>query len=90
MDAAKTGLRNPGAAGQMPIAATASTTRSRWLRQQRGLQWGSGTDVARESPDLVLIGSYLSKFAQTLRIARRCRVVIHAITTLRRCWRSET
>ena len=37
---------------------------------------GSGTDVARESSDVILIGSDLSKLVETLRIARRCRGVI--------------
>ena len=37
---------------------------------------GSGTDVARESAKVVLIGSDLSKLVETLRIARRCRRTI--------------
>jgi Cu+-exporting ATPase len=37
---------------------------------------GSGTDVARESSDIVLIGSDLTKFVETVRIARRCRRTI--------------
>jgi cation transport ATPase len=37
---------------------------------------GSGTDVARESADVVLIGSDLSKLVETLRTARRCRSTI--------------
>ena len=37
---------------------------------------GSGTDVARESSDVVLIGSDLSKFVETVRIARRCHRTI--------------
>jgi len=37
---------------------------------------GSGTDVARESADVILIGSDLSKLVETLRIARRCRGII--------------
>ena len=37
---------------------------------------GSGTDVARESSDIVLIGSDLTKFAETVRLARRCRRTI--------------
>jgi heavy metal translocating P-type ATPase len=41
-----------------------------------GVAMGSGTDVARESADVVLIGSDLSKFVETLRIARRCRRTI--------------
>ena len=41
-----------------------------------GVAMGSGTDVARESSDIVLIGSDLSKFAETVRIARRCHRTI--------------
>jgi P-type Cu+ transporter len=41
-----------------------------------GIAMGSGTDVARESADVVLIGSDLSKFVETLRIARHCRGII--------------
>ncbi len=37
---------------------------------------GSGTDVARESANVVLIGNDLSKFVDTLQIARRCRRII--------------
>ncbi len=41
-----------------------------------GIAMGSGTDIARESADVILIGSDLSKFVQTLRIARRCHDII--------------
>lgn len=41
-----------------------------------GIAMGSGTDVARESADVVLIGNDLSKLVETLRIARRCRRTI--------------
>lgn len=41
-----------------------------------GIAMGSGTDVARESADVILIGSDLSKLVETLRVARRCRVII--------------
>lgn len=41
-----------------------------------GVAMGSGTDVARESSDIVLIGSDLGKFVQTVRIARRCHRTI--------------
>jgi Cd2+/Zn2+-exporting ATPase/Cu+-exporting ATPase len=41
-----------------------------------GIAMGSGTDVARESADIILIGNDLSKFVETLRIARRCRGII--------------
>ena len=41
-----------------------------------GVAMGSGTDVARESANVVLIGNDLSKFVDTIRIARRCRGII--------------
>jgi len=41
-----------------------------------GVAMGSGTDVARESADVVLIGSDLSKFVDTLRVARQCHRII--------------
>ena len=41
-----------------------------------GIAMGSGTDVARESADVILIGSDLSKLIETLRLARRCRGII--------------
>jgi heavy metal translocating P-type ATPase len=41
-----------------------------------GIAMGSGTDVARESADVILIGSDLSKLVETLQIARRCRGII--------------
>ena len=41
-----------------------------------GVAMGSGTDVARESADVVLIGSDLAKFVETMRIARKCMKII--------------
>ena len=41
-----------------------------------GIAMGSGTEVARESADVILIGSDLSKFVDTLLVARRCRGII--------------
>jgi heavy metal translocating P-type ATPase len=41
-----------------------------------GIAMGSGTDVARESADVILIGSDLSKLVETLRLARRCHGII--------------
>ena len=41
-----------------------------------GVAMGGGTDVARESADVVLIGNDLMKFVETVRIARNCRRVI--------------
>ena len=37
-----------------------------------GVAMGSGTDVARESADIVLLGNDLSKFAETVEIAETC------------------
>jgi Cd2+/Zn2+-exporting ATPase/Cu+-exporting ATPase len=41
-----------------------------------GVAMGSGTDVARESADVVLLGNDLVKFTETVRIARRTRRII--------------
>ena len=41
-----------------------------------GVAMGSGTDVARESANIVLIGNDLSKFVEVVTIARRCRGII--------------
>ena len=41
-----------------------------------GIAMGSGTDIARESADVILIGSDLSKLVETLRVARSCRRII--------------
>ena len=41
-----------------------------------GIAMGSGTDVARESADVVLLGSDLSKFVETVQIARRAQRII--------------
>ncbi len=43
-----------------------------------GIAMGSGTDVARESADVVLLGNDLSKLAELLALARRTRRVIFA------------
>ena len=48
------------------------------IEAQVGVAMGSGTDVARESADVVLLGSDLVKFAETLAIARRTRRIIWA------------
>lgn len=41
-----------------------------------GVAMGSGTDVARESADVVLLSNDLSRFVETVHIARRCRGII--------------
>lgn len=41
-----------------------------------GIAMGSGTDIARESADVLLLGNDLMKFVETLRIARHCRKII--------------
>jgi heavy metal translocating P-type ATPase len=41
-----------------------------------GIAMGTGTDVARESADIVLIGNDLSKLVETIRIAKRCHSII--------------
>jgi P-type E1-E2 ATPase len=41
-----------------------------------GVAIGSGTDVARESANIVLIGNDLGRFVETVRIARRCKGII--------------
>lgn len=41
-----------------------------------GVAMGSGTDVARESADIVLLGNDLLKFVETVRIARRTKLIV--------------
>lgn len=48
------------------------------IEAQVGVAMGSGTDVARESADVVLLGNDLDKFVETLVIARRTRRIIWA------------
>jgi heavy metal translocating P-type ATPase len=43
-----------------------------------GVAMGSGTDVARESAAVVLLGNDLLRFTEVLKIARRCRAIIMA------------
>jgi Cd2+/Zn2+-exporting ATPase/Cu+-exporting ATPase len=43
-----------------------------------GVAMGSGTDVARESASVVLLGNDLLRLAEVLKIARRCRRIIYA------------
>jgi P-type Cu+ transporter len=46
------------------------------MRASVGVAMGSGTDVARESAPVVLLGNDLRTFVETLRIARRCRRIV--------------
>jgi P-type Cu+ transporter len=46
------------------------------MRATVGVAMGSGTDVARESAPVVLLGNDLRTFAETLRVARRCRRIV--------------
>ncbi len=48
------------------------------MRASVGIAMGSGTDVARESAPVVLLGNDLGAFVDTLRIARRCRRIVMA------------
>jgi P-type Cu+ transporter len=41
-----------------------------------GIAMGSGTDVAQESADVVLLGNDLERFVETLAVARRTRGII--------------
>jgi cation transport ATPase len=41
-----------------------------------GVAMGSGTDVARESADVVLLGNDLLRLVETLRIARRTKAIV--------------
>jgi P-type Cu+ transporter len=45
-------------------------------RANVGVAMGSGTDVARESADIVLLGNDLVRFAATVAVARRTRGII--------------
>jgi heavy metal translocating P-type ATPase len=48
------------------------------MRASVGVAMGSGTDVARESAPVVLLGNDLRTFVDTLRIARRWRRIVAA------------
>ncbi len=48
------------------------------MQAHAGIAMGSGTNVTRESADVVLLGNDLLKFAGTLGIARRMRCIIWA------------
>ncbi|MCA0850676.1 heavy metal translocating P-type ATPase [Salipiger thiooxidans] len=41
-----------------------------------GVAMGSGTDVAQESADIVLLGNDLARFVETIKVARRTRGII--------------
>ncbi|MCT3012192.1 cation-translocating P-type ATPase, partial [Propionibacterium freudenreichii] len=46
------------------------------MRATVGIAMGSGTDIARDSADVVLISSDLNDLAATLHIARRARRIV--------------
>jgi heavy metal translocating P-type ATPase len=46
------------------------------MRSNVGVAMGSGTDVARESASIMLLGNDLLKFVETVKIARRCHRII--------------
>jgi len=46
------------------------------VRATVGIAMGSGTDVTRESADVVLLGNDLSRFVETMRIARRTKGIV--------------
>ena len=41
-----------------------------------GIAMGSGTDIARETADVLLLGNNLLRFAETVQVARHCRAII--------------
>jgi Cu+-exporting ATPase len=45
-------------------------------RADVGIGMGSGTEVAREAADVVLLGNDLLKLVETMKVARRCRRII--------------
>jgi Cd2+/Zn2+-exporting ATPase/Cu+-exporting ATPase len=47
------------------------------LEADVGVAMGSGTDVARESAAVVLLGNDLLRFTEVLKVARRCRNIIY-------------
>ncbi len=59
-------------------SAMASTTLRRCSKRMWAVAMGSGTDVARESASVVLLGNDLLRFAEVLKVARRCRNIIMA------------
>jgi Cu+-exporting ATPase len=46
------------------------------VRATVGAAMGSGTDIARETASVALIGNDLGKLVETIRIARRCRRIV--------------
>ena len=41
-----------------------------------GVAMGSGSDLARESADVLLLGNDLARFVETIRVSRSCRRII--------------
>lgn len=48
------------------------------LEADVGVAMGSGTDIARESAAVVLLGNDLLRFTEVVKVARRCRNIIYA------------
>jgi heavy metal translocating P-type ATPase len=48
------------------------------MQSNVGIAMGSGTDVARETANIMLLGNDLSRFVETVKLARRCHRIIMA------------